>query len=147
VAGKRRKKPGADAVELDAKAALGALPLWGDPAVSYRDEANVITHQTFRLVLEDFHQWLSDDDMKAITIEASALLAAWLARRDIDAKDPQGYIDMLEVLRTVYTADWETQAQSWPADPGEPCRGCRYKLRGSWTFCPCCGRARPGLPR
>lgn len=95
-------------------------PLKGSPTLTYRDEANVIVSQVFRAgALEER---LGPDDLNRVMVETSAKLAHWLFARDLDLHDdPRHYLDKIEMLRNIYTQDWDRgSVSSGPAGSSSP---------------------------
>ncbi|HEV3167625.1 MAG TPA: zinc ribbon domain-containing protein [Isosphaeraceae bacterium] len=171
-------RPGQSSLSLELSEELQALleqetrlaqnvPLRDGATVTYRDEANVIVHQVLRAgFLEELHAGefsplLSDPtlsritqaEMKRLMIETTAELAHWLFARDMDlVENPEHYVDKIQMLRNIFTQDWERHEITWSAPQadavsrrgGMACGSCQTPLRDGWRFCPQCGKRAPG---
>lgn len=133
------------------------LNLRNHPDLSLRDEANAITSFAFRNgFLEDLHAGtpsplvhlparsrITDDEMKKLMVESSALVARWLYLREILLeRAPFQYSALLRGYLHMYCAKWERKkVQVNLRRPREtiPCFVCGEPLVGEWSFCPYCG--------
>lgn len=135
---------------IDARRAQ-QLPLLGDPELTLRDEANVMTAFAFRDGgLEDFGSAsaadgvprFSEAEMEQLLVTTSARLAHWLAAREhYMTEDPATYRQLVSMAKMISTDGWERETLTVELRSAPRCPACYAVINEAWRFCPACGRA------
>jgi hypothetical protein len=96
-------------------------------------------------MLEDpSYSRVTDDEMRKLMIESSAMVAQWLYLRELLRERHRDlYFAFVEGYRRLYCRNWESRKCAVKLrkqrTPATPCFACNEVIAQGWNYCPHCG--------